>query len=67
MFRFTASALLLALNLASPGCGDATPPDATLVSQAIAAPTEAPANRPEKGWQSSVSPTAVEDTVVEYE
>ena len=67
MFRFTASALLLALNLASPGCGDATPPDATLVSQAFAAPAEAPANTPPKGYQSSVSPTAVEDTAFEYE
>jgi hypothetical protein len=66
MFRFTASALLLAINLASPGCGDATPPDAALVSQAIAAPADSPSYAP-KGYQSSVSPTAVEDTVVEYE
>ena len=67
MFRFSASALLLAINLASAGCGDATPPDATLVSQAIAAPAEAPANTSRKGYQSSVSPTAVEDKSFEYE
>ena len=67
MFRFTASALLQALILSSAGCGDATPPDATFVSQAIAAPVEAPSYVPAKGYQSSVSPTAVEDTVVEYE
>jgi hypothetical protein len=67
MFRITASALLQALILSSAGCGDATPPDTALVSQAIAAPSQAPANTPPKGYQSSVSPTAVEDTVVEYE
>lgn len=60
MFRLTASALLLAVILA--GC-DSAPPEAALVSQALAAP--APAQ--DKGWQSSVSPTAVEDTVKEYE
>jgi hypothetical protein len=60
MFRFSASALLLSLILS--GC-DSTPPEATLVSHAVAAP----ANTQEKGWQSSVSPTAVEDTVSEYE
>jgi len=60
MFRLTASALLLAVILS--GC-DSTPPEATLVSHAVAAP----ASTPEKGWQSSVSPTAVEDTVTEYE
>jgi len=60
MFRLTASAILLAVIVS--GC-DSTPPDATLVSQAVAAP----ANTQDKGWQSSVSPTAVEDTVKEYE
>ena len=60
MFRLTASALLLAVIVS--GC-DSTPPEATFVSQAIAAP----ATTQEKGWQSSVSPTAVEDTVQEYE
>ena len=62
MFRFASSAVLLAVILAAAGC-DSTPPDATLVSQAVAAP----ANKQDKGWQSSVSPTAVEDTVKEYE
>ena len=64
MFRFTASALLASVILSAAGCGDATPPEATLVSQAVAAPAN---SAPDKGWQSSVSPTAVEDTVVEYE
>jgi hypothetical protein len=66
MFRFTASALLLAVIVAAAGC-DSTPPEATLVSQALAAPASTPANTPDKGWQSSVSPTAVDDTVSEYE
>lgn len=66
MFRFTASALLLAINLASAGCGDATPPDAAFVSQAIAAPADSPSYAP-KGYQSSVSPTAVEDKMFDYE
>ena len=62
MFRITASALLLVATASAAGCGDA-PPEAALVSRAAAAP----ANTRDKGWQSSVSPTAVEDTVKEYE
>jgi hypothetical protein len=63
MFRFAASALLLSLILSAAGCGESTPPEQGFVSQAVAAP----ANTPAKGYQSSVSPTAVEDTATEYQ
>jgi len=62
MFRFASSALVIPFLLSAAGC-DRTPAEALFVSEVVAAPANAPA----KGWQSSVSPTAVDDTVVEYE
>lgn len=62
MFRSASSALVISVVLSAAGC-DRTPPEALFVSEVVAAPANAPA----KGWQSSVSPTAVDDTVVEYE
>ena len=59
MFRFASSMLLLSLVLSAAACGDS----AQLASQAIAAP----ANTQDRSWQSSVSPTAVEDTAKDYE
>jgi hypothetical protein len=62
MFRIASSALFISAILSAAGC-DRTPHEALFVSEVIAAPANAPA----KGWQSSVSPTAVDDTVVDYE
>jgi len=62
MFRIASSALVASLILSAAGC-DRTPPEALFVSEVVAAPASAPTTV----WQSSVSPTAVDDTAFEYE
>ena len=63
MCRFASSPLLLALVLAAAGCGDSTPREASFVSQAHAAP---PANAPDYGWRTEMSPTAGDAAAPEY-
>ena len=62
MCRFASNALLLALALAlAAGCGDRTP-EASFVSEAVAAP----ANGPDYGWRTGISPAAGDGAVAEY-
>jgi hypothetical protein len=64
MFRFSSSAILLAAILPAAGCGDGAP-QAPIISEAVAAPAQAQA--PERGWRTSVSPTAVDGAVTDYQ
>jgi hypothetical protein len=63
MFRFSSSAILLAAILPAAGCGDGAP-QAPLISEAVAAPAQAQAA--DRGWRTSVSPSAVEGEVTDY-
>ena len=62
MFRFTTSALILAAILSAAGCGDAVP-DTSFVSEAVAAPSQAP----DYGWRTPMAPEADSGTVTQYD
>ena len=61
MFRFVSSAVLLPLILAAAGCGEGVP-DTKFVSEAVAAPV----NAPDYGWRTEMSPKAGDGAVTEY-